>query len=148
MADRMLPPGGRSWLWMAVALCLTLLGGSAKAQVDVSVSGSAPGAEDEPEDGVVLRPTHKEKYVLMPRLGYFRSFTAFGPNPDSLGDPNDIDDLGRNNATSMGEGRWDVVGQWTAGLEYRGDIKRKLWWSLDAHGVLVGEQGYGLLNLN
>ena len=142
------PRGGHlKWLWWMGLVLLALRGGPALAQVDIKVSGSAPGSEGAPEDGVILQPTHKEKYVLMPRIGYIQAFEAWGPNPDQLGDPNDIDDLGRNNATSMGEGRWDSVGQWTAGLEYRSDLKRKLFWSLDAHGVLVGESGYGLRKL-
>lgn len=139
---------GRWGLWSLLgALLLTGGAGTAAAQVKVEASGSLPGGEGAPEEGVILQPTHKEKYVIMPRVGYFRAFTAFGPNPDTLGDPNDTDDLGRNNATSMGDGRWDVVGQWTAGLEYRQDLGRKNFFSLDLHGVLIGEAGYGLRKL-
>lgn len=110
----------------------------------VSVDGSLPGGEDSPEAGVLLQPTHKEKYVIMPRVGYLWATQAAGPNPGSLGSPDDTSQLGVNNATSLGEGRWDGVGQWVVGLEYRQDRKRKSFISLDLDAVIVGEAGYGL----
>lgn len=137
-------------LWACLSVVGLSLAPVAVAQAQsIDVSGSLPGAEEGPEGGVVMQATHKEKRVLMPRVGYFRAFSAFGPtpNPATLGDPGDTSNLGRNNATPMGEGRYAQVGQWTAGLEYRQDLKTKSFLALDLHGVYVGEDGYGLRKL-
>ena len=143
---------GRMGQWSSWTLGLALVfggllgAGQARAQV-AKVAGSLPEGEAAPEEGVLLQPTHKEKYVLMPRVGYMYAFKAWGPNPGQLGEAADTDDLGRNNATSMGDGRWDTVSHWTAGLEFRKDIKKKFFMSLEGHGVLIGDAGYGLRTL-
>ena len=61
----------------SVILGLCLVSTSAFAQ-SVSVEGALPGGEDTPEGGVLLQPTHKEKYVILPRVGYFWALEAYG----------------------------------------------------------------------
>lgn len=131
-------------LFCLLPLVWCLGAGSALAQKVKIDAGAAPSLDGAPEEGVVMEPTHKEKWLIMPRMGYMKAFEAFGPNPLTVQPAAGTDPAAVNNATPMGAGRWEGVGQWMVGLEYRQDISTKFFFTVDVDGVLIGEPGWGV----